>query len=64
MRQAELAKSLNYPISVHTRDAMEDTINILKAHGSGDGIIHCYSGSKESAKILLDMDIISRLQGL
>lgn len=55
MRQAELAKSLNYPISVHTRDAMEDTINILKAHGSGDGIIHCYSGSKESAKILLDM---------
>lgn len=55
MRQAELAKSLNCPISVHTRDAMEDTINILKAHASGDGIIHCYSGSKESAKILLDM---------
>ena len=55
MRQAELAKSLNCSISVHTRDAMEDTINILKAHASGDGIIHCYSGSKESAKILLDM---------
>ena len=55
MRQAELAKSLDCPISVHTRDAMEDTINILKAHASGDGIIHCYSGSKESAKILLDM---------
>lgn len=54
-KQAELAKSLKCPISVHTRDAMEDTLNILKAHGGGDGIIHCYSGSKESAKILLDM---------
>lgn len=53
--QAELAKSLNCPITVHTRDAMADTINILKAHGGGDGIIHCYSGSVESAKILLNM---------
>lgn len=53
--QTELAKSLNCPISVHTRDAMEDTLNILKAHGGGDGIIHCYSGSVESAKILLNM---------
>lgn len=55
IRQAELAKEMNIPIAVHTRDAMEDTINILKAHGSGNGIIHCYSGSRESAKILLDM---------
>ena len=54
-KQAELAKSLNCPISVHTRDAMEDTLNILKTHGNGDGIIHCYSGSAESAKILLNM---------
>jgi len=54
-QQAELAKSLKCPISVHTRDAMEDTLNILKAHGGGDGIIHCYSGSVESAKILLNM---------
>ena len=54
-RQLELAKEVNMPVVIHTRDAMEDTINILKSHGGGDGIIHCYSGSKESAKILLDM---------
>lgn len=54
-RQLKLAKSVNMPITVHSRDAMEDTINILREHGTGDGIIHCYSGSKESAKILLDM---------
>ena len=53
--QLDLAKELACPVVIHTRDAMEDTINILKQHGNGDGIIHCYSGSKESAKILLDM---------
>ena len=54
-RQLELAKSLDKPVVIHTRDAMEDTIDILRSHGGGEGIIHCYSGSKESAKILLDM---------
>lgn len=55
IKQLELACEMKCPISVHTRDAMEDTINILKSYGPGDGIIHCYSGSKESAKIFLDM---------
>ncbi len=53
--QLDLAKELDCPVVIHTRDAMEDTISILREHGDGDGIIHCYSGSKESAKILLDM---------
>ncbi len=53
--QLEVAKEINCPICVHTRDAMGDTLEILKSHGGGNGIIHCYSGSKESAKILLNM---------
>lgn len=55
VRQLELAREADCPVTIHTRDAMEDTINILKAHGTGRGIIHCYSGSRESAKILLDL---------
>ena len=43
------------PVVIHSRDAMADTIDILKSNGGGNGIIHCYSGSKESAKILLNM---------
>ena len=54
-RQLDIAKEVNMPVVIHTRDAMADTIDILKAYGTGDGIIHCYSGSKESAKILMDM---------
>ena len=53
--QLDLAKKIQCPVIIHTRDAMADTIDILKSHGSGEGIIHCYSGSCESAKILLDM---------
>ena len=50
-----LASELGIPVTIHTRDAMADTIDILKAHPDVSGIIHCYSGSVESAKILLEM---------
>ncbi|MBQ6894334.1 MAG: TatD family hydrolase [Clostridia bacterium] len=54
-RQLKLADEIKKPVVIHTRDAMADTIDILKANSNNTGIIHCYSGSKESAKILLDM---------
>ena len=54
-RQLKLASDINKPVIIHTRDAMADTIDILKANKNNRGIIHCYSGSKESAKILLNM---------
>ena len=54
-RQLKLADEIKKPVVIHTRDAMADTIDILKANFNNTGIIHCYSGSKESAKILLDM---------
>ena len=54
-RQLKIACEIDKPVTIHTRDAMGDTIDILKANKENTGIIHCYSGSKESAKILLDM---------
>lgn len=51
--QINLANELNLPIVVHTRDAMGDTLNILKSNKEklkNGGLIHCYSGSVESAK--------------
>lgn len=62
-RQLSLAEEINIPITVHTRDAMADTIDILKCHKNAEGIIHCYSGSKESAKILLDMGFFISFAG-
>ena len=47
-KQLELAEKLN------TRDAMEDTVNILKEYPNITGVIHCYPGSLETAKQLVD----------
>lgn len=51
IRQLELAKELGLPVNIHSRDAAQDTFDIMKAHhaGSTGGIIHCYSGSPEMA---------------
>jgi TatD DNase family protein len=44
LAQIELAKSLGRPLVVHTREAADDTIALLDAHGEGvEVIIHCFS---------------------
>jgi len=57
VRQIELAKELNLPIIVHDRDAHGDTVDILKNTNAKSigGVLHCFSGSKEMAKEILDL---------
>lgn len=49
-KQIELAKELNLPIVVHSRDAFQDTYDILK-ETNYRGVIHCFSGNIENAKM-------------
>ncbi len=51
-KQMEIAKNLKLPVSIHTRDAMADTIEIVKKIQT-PGVFHCYSGSLEIAKELV-----------
>jgi TatD DNase family protein len=57
IEQIELAKKLNLPISIHSRDAETDTLKIIKDHYDENlkGVIHCYSYGLDSAKEYLDM---------
>lgn len=48
--QLSLAKEVNKPIVVHSREAAEETFRILEENYDGDGVIHCYSYSAEMAK--------------
>ncbi len=48
-KMLQLASELNLPVVIHSRDATGDTINILKEYKL-KGIIHCFSGSLETAK--------------
>ena len=50
-RQLDLAEELNLPVSVHSRDAAEDTLRILKEYaGRITAVMHCYSYSPELAE--------------
>ena len=53
-RQLELAVRLNMPVVIHTRDAIEETYQILKEY-SVVGVIHCFSGSLEMAKKFINL---------
>lgn len=55
IRQIELANELGLPIAVHTRDAEEDTIDIIRKHPlRRRSIMHCFSGSEALARTALE----------
>lgn len=56
IRQLELARELNLPVIIHSRDAAEDTLKIMKEYATGlRGVIHCFSYSKELAREYVKM---------
>ena len=57
IRQLELAIELDLPVNIHSRDAAQDTFDLMKEHHAcrTPGIIHCYSGSAEMAREYVKM---------
>lgn len=54
-RQMELAAKHNLPVEIHTRDAEEDTMTILREFkGKTTGLLHCFTSSMELAKVALE----------
>lgn len=63
IKQIMLAKEYKLPIVIHTRDATKDTINILKKFNI-KGIIHCFSGSLETAREYINMGFYLGIGGV
>lgn len=58
VQQLELAQQLNMPVVLHIREAFGDCMDILRAHKNGlKGVMHCYSGSLETARECVDMGL-------
>ncbi len=56
VKQLELARELDLPVIIHSRDAAEDTLKIMKEYAQGlRGVIHCFSYSKEIAEEYVKM---------
>lgn len=54
-KQLELAEKLHLPVVIHSRDAINETYEILKEFKEVKGVIHCFSGSLEMAKKFIDL---------
>jgi len=65
-KQIELAKESELPMSIHSRDAAADTLEILKSHKAGDigGVIHCFSYGTDMAKEFLNMGLYIGIGGV
>ena len=61
-----IANNLSLPVSIHSRNAFEDTYSILKHHQHGNltGVIHCFSGTKEEAKKYIDLGFVLGIGGI
>lgn len=62
----QAAKSTNLPLIVHTRNAREDTIGILKEEGAGEcgGVMHCFTEDWEMARQALDLGFYISFSGI
>ncbi|MDF2801809.1 MAG: yabD [Anaerocolumna sp.] len=65
-RQMDLAKELNLPSVIHSRDAAADTLDMIKASNlrESGGVIHCFSYEKEMAKIYVEMGFYLGIGGV
>lgn len=67
IKQIELAKEVNLPIIIHSREAALDTMDILRETNAGKavgGVVHCFSYSPEIAKEAIDLGFYIGIGGV
>lgn len=62
-KQLIISKELNLPVIVHDRDAHADTLELLKKHRP-KGVVHCFSGSPETAKEIVSLGMYIGIGGV
>ena len=62
--QLEIAKELDLPVVVHSREADEDTVAVLKNSGVEKGVIHCFTGTEKLLKGALELGFYISVSGI
>ncbi len=62
----EAARQSNKPLVVHTRDAREDTLDLLRRHGADQvgGVLHCFTEDWEMARAAIELDFYISISGI
>lgn len=63
IEQIKLSQEINKPLMIHSRDAIRETVQILKAHNAKRGIAHACVRSVEEAKEFMDLDFYFTFAG-
>ena len=62
-KMLSIAKELNLPVVIHSREAFQDTYDILK-ESKQKGVIHCFSGNLENAKMYINLGFSLGIGGI
>ena len=63
-KQIDFANKAGLPISIHSREAFNDTLEILKEHKPlYGGVMHCYSGSVENINDIINLNLFIGIDG-
>ena len=65
-RQLALANEMRLPVIIHSREAVKDTLDVMRAEEAVErrGVIHCFSYTKETAREFLDMGYLIGVGGV
>jgi TatD DNase family protein len=63
MKQLQLAKEVNLPVIIHSREAKKDTLEIIKESGINKGVLHCFSGDMDMAEKAMAMGFYISIAG-
>ena len=67
VRQLQLAARMEKPVVIHTRDAWDDTLDVLREHWASTHfpcIMHCFTGTPEQASQCIDLDFYLAFGGV
>ena len=62
--QLRIARRAGKPVVIHTREAWDDTVSILREHWQGTGVMHCFSGGWDEAVESLDLGFYLSFAGI
>ncbi|MCS7215090.1 MAG: YchF/TatD family DNA exonuclease [Thermodesulfovibrio sp.] len=62
--QLNLARDIGLPVVIHSREAFDDTISILKENNINKGVMHCFSGSLSQAKKAIKLGFFISISGV